>query len=437
MQTPFEFADWFRGSAPYIDKFRDSTFVILIEGHALEGNYLDALIQDFALLHTLGIRIVVVFGARQQATQALEAANIHVQELNGRAVITSEAMGIIEEQVNRARLALESRFSVGLPNTPLYGLEMSAVSGNLVMARPLGVREGVDFAHAGEVRGVRTSAIKRLLDADLLVLVPPMGHSSTGEIFDLEASEVAARVAVDLHADKLVLMGEAAGLDNGHGELLRQLSPQEAEGIEQECAGSPELARHLAAACTAARGGVVRTHLLSFNDRNALLSELFTRDGVGTMIAQDSYEQLRPASLEDVGGMLELMQPLEAKGILIHRTRERLEEQIDDYRVVVRDGMTVACAALHRFDDERMGELASLVVHKAYRGGERGEKLLAEIEHEARLRGYHSIFALTTHTAHWFLEHGFRHADIDVLPASRRANYNLARNSKVLVKPLA
>ncbi|MGJ8515180.1 Amino-acid acetyltransferase [Carnimonas sp. R-84981] len=436
MTSGFRFAEWFRGSAPYIDKHRHRTLVVLIEGGVFDGDHLDTLVQDFALLHTLGVRVVVVFGVRERVARALAKSTIEAPLIDQRMVVSAEAMEVIESESNRARLALESRFSVGLPNSPMHGLDIHAVSGNLVMARPLGVRNGVDYLQAGEVRSVRADAIQQLLDSGMLVLMPPLGHSSTGEVFDLEATDIARSVAVALKADKLVLLGDAEGLIDASGELLRQLAPPEAQQIAIDRVGNPELARHLDAACAAARGGVGRAHLLSWRDSNALLGELFTRDGVGTMITQDSYEQLRLAERGDVGGMLELMKPLEEKGVLIHRSRERLESQIEDYRVIVRDGMTIACAALHRFDEAKMGELASLVVHPDYRNGERGELLLGEIEREARLRGYHALFALTTHTSHWFLEHGFAPGTLDDLPKERGDGYNHARNSKILVKRL-
>ncbi|WP_027350651.1 amino-acid N-acetyltransferase [Halotalea alkalilenta] len=436
MDDTFKFAEWFRGSAPYIDAHRGRTFVVLVEGEALREDHREPLIQDLALLHTLGVRVVMVFGVRAQAHAALAEAGIDPRRLQGREVLDDDAMTVIEAEANRLRLALEARFSVGLPNSPMHGLEITAVSGNLVMAKPLGVREGVDFSRSGEVRRVRADAIRRLLDQRALVIVPPLGHSSTGEVFDLDAADVARCVAVELRADKLILLGQAHGLSDAQGELKRQLTPQEAEAVSFDRLAQPELARQLDAACAAARQGVARTHLLSWHDRDALLGELFTRDGVGTMITHERYEQLRPARLEDIGGMLELMLPLEEKGVLIPRSRERLEQQIDDYRVIVRDGMVIGCIALHRFDEARMGELACAVVHQDYRGGERGDLLLRAVEEEARRRGYQALFALTTHTSHWFLERGFRLGAPEELPETRRVVYNVARNSKVLIKAL-
>ncbi|MBA2780651.1 amino-acid N-acetyltransferase [Billgrantia kenyensis] len=437
MDTRFPFVDWFRNSSPYINAHRGRTFVILIEGEAMARGRGEQLIQDLALLHTLGVRLVVVFGIRPQVEQALDVAGIVPRRHEGRWVADEAIMACVERVAAEQRLWLEARLSLGLPNTPLHGVELTAVSGNLVMAKPLGVRQGIDYDHSGEVRRVRVSAVQGLLDRGSLVLLPPLGFSSTGEVFDLDAAEVAQHAAMALAADKLILMGEAPGLYDENGALQRQLSPDEAEPLLSHAEPGSEQARHIAAASAAARNGVARTHLLSWHDHDALLGELFTRDGVGTMITRHRYEQLRPAGLEDIGGLLELLEPLERRGMLVPRSRERLEHEIDDYLVIERDGMIIGCAALHRFADADMGELACLAIHTDYRGGARGSLLLTGIERRARRLGLNALFVLTTHTAHWFVEHGFRASDIEALPMLKRDTYNHARKSKILTKSLS
>ncbi|MDN3524583.1 amino-acid N-acetyltransferase [Halomonas sabkhae] len=436
MDTRFPFVDWFRNSSPYINAHRGRTFVILIEGEAVAEGRGEQLIQDLALLHTLGVRLVVVQGIRPQVNQALETAGVTPARHHGRWVADEAVMARVERVAAEQRLWLESRLSLGLPNSPLHGVEMTVVSGNLVMAKPLGVREGVDFARSGEVRRVRDTAISGLLEQGSLVLLPPLGYSSTGEVFDLDAAEVAQKVATALTADKLILLGEASGLVDGRGELQRQLTPDEARDWLEDTAPGEELHRHLKSASAAARHGVSRTHLLSWRDHDALLGELFTRDGVGTMISRHQYEQLRAAQVGDVAGLLELLEPLEQRGMLVPRSRERLEYEIDDYVVIERDGMVIGCAALHVFQAAGMGELACVAVHVDYRGGARGDLLLTEVEKRARHQGLGSLFALTTHTAHWFFEHGFRTAELTDLPPLKRDTYNHARQSKVLVKSI-
>ncbi|MCI0509193.1 N-acetylglutamate synthase [Chromohalobacter marismortui] len=436
MNTRFPFADWFRNSSPYINAHRGRTFVVLIEGEALASERWEPLLQDLALLNTLGVRLVMVFGIRPQVGEALSEAGIEPRRIDGRWVADEAIMRHVERIAAELRLKIEARLSLGLPNTPLHGVELTVVSGNLVTAKPLGVRDGIDFHRSGEVRRVRSKAIAELLAKETLVLVPPLGYSSTGEVFDLDAADVAQHVAMGLGADKLILLGDAAGLHDASGMLQRQLTPLEAEPLRRQAAPGSELARHLGAACEAARHGVARTHLLTWHDRDALLGELFTRDGVGTMITQHRYEQLRRATLEDVGGLLELLRPLEERGMLVARSRERLEHQIEDYWVIERDGMIIGCSAMHAYPEAEMGELACVAVHGDYRGGARGDLLLAEVERESRRRGYSALFALTTHTTHWFLERGFRLDGVEALPHLRRDSYNHARQSKVLLKPL-
>ncbi|RKR06731.1 N-acetylglutamate synthase [Kushneria sinocarnis] len=436
MNTAFPFADWFRNSSPYIDAHRGRTFVILVESEALEGEEQSSLIQDLALLHTLGVRLVLVFGVRGRVARALESTGIVPRCHQQQVVIDDSTMDVVEREIARLRLLIEAQLSPGLPNSPLHGMEINAISGNLVMARPVGIRDGVDFQHAGEVRRVRAPAIRGLLEQQAVVVLPPLGYSSTGEVFDLDAAEVARDTAIALAADKLILLGRSAGLHDARGRLCRQLTPGEANALADASDSSAELQRHLQIACEAARQGVGRTHLVSWQDRDALLGELFTRDGVGTMITRERYEQVRAARLEDIGGLLALLQPLEARGVLVTRSRERLEQEIDDYIVIERDGMVIGCAALHAFTEAGCGELACVVVHDSYRGGDRGNLLLGAIEREARRQGLHELFALTTHTSHWFFEHGFTEGDVAALPERRRRSWNPQRNSRVLVRSL-
>mgnify|MGYP002651726889 CR=1 FL=1 len=241
MDTRFPFVDWFRNASPYINAHRGRTFVILIEGEAMASGRGEQLIQDLALLHTLGVRLVVVFGIRPQVHESLTAAGVEPTRVDGRWVADRAVMAHVEQVAAHQRLWLEARLSLGLPSTPLHGVELSVISGNLVTAKPLGVREGVDFDHSGEVRRVRASAIEGLLEKGSLVLLPPLGFSSTGEVFDLDASEVAQHAAVALKADKLILLGESEGLEDEQGALLRQLSPFEAEPRLQQAAPGSEL----------------------------------------------------------------------------------------------------------------------------------------------------------------------------------------------------
>ena len=306
-------------------------------------------------------------------------------------------------------------------------------SGNNIAAQPIGVVDGVDHQLTGRIRRVDRKAISAQLDAGAIVLLSPLGYSPTGEVFNLSLDDIAVHTAAAIEADKLILFGEADGITGENGELLRQCSVGEAQGM---ALANEEQARLLATASRACLSGVSRCQIISYKDDCALLEELFTHDGSGTLIASDSYEQSRVASIDDIGGILELIEPLEQSGVLLKRSRELLEAEIRQFRILERDGRIIACAALYPFEEDNCGELACIVTDPEYRGGERGLRLLNELEREARRHGLDAVFVLTTQTAHWFIEQGFEESTRKALPGQRNALYNLQRNSKVLFKKL-
>jgi amino-acid N-acetyltransferase len=335
------------------------------------------------------------------------------------------------------RVEIEALLSMGLPNSPMAGARIRVASGNFVTARPVGVRDGVDFQHTGEVRRIDAVGIRAALDRGDVVLLSAVGYSPTGEIFNLRSEEVATAAAIALKADKLLLLGEEDCTAGEDGRLIRQLTTEEAkELLCTEPPLSPNIKPDIEAAIHACTHGVERAHYLNWQIGGAMLLELFTRDGIGTLISQTPFETIRPARVGDVPGILDLIVPLERQGVLVARTRERLEGDIGDYVVIERDGTVIGCAALHGFPEDRMGELACLVLHPEYRSEQRGGRLLAHVEQTARSHGLDRLFVLTTQTAHWFREHGFEPAEPDVLPAWRRDSFNRGRNSKVLIKPL-
>lgn len=431
------FVPWFRSAAPYINAFRGRTFVIEFGGEVVaDATACAALIHDIALLHSLGVRLVLVHGARPQIEQRLQNAGAVLQYVAGLRVTDDTALACVKEACALVRLDIEARFSQGLANSPMAGARIKVISGNFVMARPLGVRDGVDYQHTGAVRRVDIDALRLALDHQMIVLLSPLGYSPTGEIFNLTAVEIAAAAAAALSADKLIYLIEGAGLRDRRRRLLRELALADAATHATKLKPDDPLAAPLRAAVDACQRGVRRAHLINRHVDGALLLELFTRDGVGTLIAGDLYEGTRDATVDDIGGLLELITPLEQEGVLVRRSRERLEMEIDHFVVVERDGTIIACAALHPYPDEGVGELACLVVHPDYRAGGRGEALLADIERRARARGLRQLFVLTTQTAHWFIERGFAAAGISALPITRQRLYNYRRHSKVFIKPL-
>ncbi len=433
-----QFVNWFRGSSPYIHAFRGRIFVVAFGGETVADPEFPHFVHDIALLNSLGVRLVLVHGARPQIEKRLKERGAEIRYVNGLRVTDDLSLMCVKEAVGTVRAEIEALLSMGLANSPMAGARIRVASGNFVTARPLGVRGGVDYVHTGEVRRIDVPAIEQRLDTNAIVLLSPLGYSPTGEVFNLSAGDVATAAAAQLQADKVVFLTEGAGPRDARKRLLRQMTIADTERYLSGRKRLPEdLQRHLGCAVRACRHGVRRAHLVDRHIDGALLLELFTRDGIGTMITDDLYEGIRKAGIDDVGGILELIEPLEGDGILVRRSRELLEMEIDRFTVVERDGMIIGCAALYPFAAQHVGEIACLAVHPDYRNRGRGDRLLEYLEQEAAKLGLGELFVLTTRTAHWFQERGFRPADIKKLPVKRRELYNYQRNSKVFVKPLS
>ena len=431
--TTQEHVNWFRQSSPYINAHRGKTFVIMFEGDAIiDGNFAN-IVQDLALLNSLGVQLVLVHGARPQIDAVLERLEIRSSFHHDLRITDSVALNAVKAAVGMVKADIESYLSVGLPNSALHGARIRVVSGNFVTAKPLGVIDGIDFQHTGEVRRIEHKAIGELLALNNIVLLSSSGYSPSGEMFNLTAEDVAQNTAVSLRADKLIIFGQQSGLPNHEGEIYKELTCNQLEDIIHSFQG--ENRHHAMAALKAIRQGVPRVHLLSHQKDGALLQELFTREGGGTLISQDAYDQLRAANIDDVGGILSLLKPLEDDGVLVRRSRELLETEIHRFHVIERDGLITACAALYPYSDEQ-AELACVAVHPQYRGSDRGQQLLTQIEQEARRRDFKELFVLTTRTAHWFIEQGFVATNVSQLPQERQKLYNYQRNSKVFFKSL-
>lgn len=433
--TP-DFVNWLRNSSPYIRAHRGRTFVVLLPGQALLEDSLSSLAQDLTLLTHLGVRLVLVHDIDTRLQQRLGETGHQLTQCNGLPVTDDTALQLVREICGTARLDLEAVFSSGLTTSAVAGPGLRLVSGNLITARPVGMRDGIDHLHSGELRRVDAEAIRAQLDLGALVVLSPVGYSPTGELFYLDAGEVATGVAMALRADKLLLLTEEHSPVDAEGRGLEVLTPSEAEQTAASPSCPGELQRRLTDAVHACRGGVRRAHLINRHYDGALLQELYSRDGIGTLVTHDEYDAVRTATVDDIGGILRLITPLEAEGILVPRSREQLELLVDDFVVMERDGMVVACASLHEFTEARAGEIACVAVHPDYRSNNRGEVLLQMLELRARRRGLHQLFALTTRTTHWFREQGFEPARLEDLPVQRQAMYNYQRRSRVLNKSL-
>ena len=445
--TPFQdtmsdqYVHWFRNSAPYINAHRGKTFVLLFGGEAVNHENFRNIVHDIALLHSLGIKLVLVHGARPQIDENLVEYGLHTPYHNGLRVTTREALRCVMDAVGAIRLEIEALLSMGLANSPMFGAKIDAVSGNFITAKPYGVRDGVDFGLTGEVRSVDIEVINKNLANHHIVIMGPTGYSTTGEVFNLLAEDVAVSVATALQADKLICLGEREGIIGDDDErLLREMIPNEVDQYLRNRAIDSELLRHMNAAREACREGVKRVHIISYARDGAMLQELFTRDGSGTLITHDPYEEIRTAEIEDVGGLIEMLEPLEEQGILVRRSRRKLENEISHFAVVERDGMIIGCAALYPLPaspgEVPAGEIACVAIHPNYRKSSRGSELMAFLENRAMSKGLRQLFVLTTRTALWFQEQGFEPSTVDALPKQRLSLYNFQRNSLVFSKML-
>ncbi|MBD9413168.1 amino-acid N-acetyltransferase [Pseudomonas sp. PDM16] len=430
-----DYVNWLRHASPYINAHRDCTFVVMLPGEGVEHPNFGNIVHDLVLLHSLGVRLVLVHGSRPQIEARLAERGLTPRYHRDLRITDGPTLDCVIDAVGRLRIAIEARLSMDMAASPMQGSRLRVSGGNFVTARPIGVVDGIDYHHTGEVRRVDRKGIGRLLDERSIVLLSSLGYSPTGEIFNLACEDVATRAAIDLQADKLLLFSAERGLLDASGKLVRELRPQQVPAHLARL-GSCYQAELLDAAAQACRAGVKRSHIVSYMEDGSLLTELFTRDGGGTLVDQEQFESLREATIEDVGGLIELITPLEDQGILVRRSREVLEREIGQFSIVERDGLIIACAALYPIADSEAGELACLAVNPEYRHGGRGDELLERIEERAKAMGLKTLFVLTTRTAHWFQERGFESSGVERMPVARASLYNYQRNSKIFEKSL-
>ena len=410
----------------------------MIPGSTVASSHLEDIISDIALLQSLDIKLVLVFGAREQIDAALDKNQIKARFYKRIRIADDETFEVIKRVCGQMQIDLTSKLSMGLINTPMQGSRLNVISGNFVTSRPIGVVDGIDYMHSGVIRRIDADNILREINNHSIVLISPVGYSVTGECFSVNSEEVAAQVAVAIKANKLITYcSNDELLVNDKGEVIAEMFPDEAqkylERIDADVHNSTY--RYLKASISCCNGGVERCHLVSHEQDGAVIQELFTRDGIGTQIVKQSAEQVSQATINDIPSLMDLIRPLEQEGILVHRPREQLEMEIENYVVIKRDGMVIASAALYSYE-EKMGELACVAIHPDYRGSSRGDILINKIEELARSKGLKQLFVLTTKSAHFFLEKGFVPGTIEDLPAKKREHYNYQRMSKILFRQI-
>ena len=440
---PHTFVPWFRSVAPYIHAYRGETFVVGMPGELVAAGKLNAFVQDLSILHAMGIKIVLVHGFRPQVNEQLAAKGQTPQYFQGQRITDAVALDSAQEAAGQLRFEIEAAFSQGLPNTPMANATVRVVSGNFLTARPVGIVDGVDFKHSGLVRKVDAAAIQRAMDIGAVVLLSPFGFSPTGEAFNLMMEDVATSTAIALQADKLLFVCELNGVpenpanpESGIDTELALADARKMIAVLPAPTSPSEIAfylRHCVRACAA---GVERSHIIPFAVDGALLQEVYTHDGIGTMVVDEKLESLREATADDIGGIIALIEPLERDGTLVKRDRTSIERDIDYYTVIEHDGVIFGCAALYPYVEARTGEMAALTVSLEVQGQGDGDRILKRIEQRAKAQGLSSIFVLTTRTMHWFIKRGFQPVEPEWLPEERKRKYNWDRRSQVLVKKL-
>lgn len=433
------FVQWFRLVTPYIHAYQNKVFVMSLGGRALSLPHLKNITFDINVLLALGIRVVLVHGAREQIEDLLKARNLPSRFHNGYRVTDADTLECVLNAVGSVHIEISAMLSQGLPNTPMANAKNRVIGGNFITAQPIGVLEGVDLQYTGKVRKVDADGILAQLKLGNLVLINTEGLSPTGEIFNLEMADVAQAVSVALRADKLIFLTEGRGIFDEKGEFLDALTSDELSALPltQTPDDVARFAPHAAAAC---RAGVGRVHFVPWQTEGALLKELFTHDGVGSVITRESLENMREAKSDDIAALIAIIEPLEAAGVLVPRPRELLEREIEHFSIMLHDNIVVGCAALYvqeqTEDEPKMAELACLAVRADQREWGYGESLLRRIESRARAQKIDVLFVLTTQTEHWFMERGFALGEVSDLPQCKRRIYNLQRKSKVLFKKL-
>ena len=416
--------DTFRNAAPYIYAHQGNVFVVSIPKQLMASAQLASLIQDLALIQTLGTKIVLVHGADLIANNSKKPT-----------VINSKKLTQLQHMIGEQRVRIESLFSTGLVNTPMAGMKITTVSGNFIHAKPLGVVDGVDQQFFGEVRRVDAQAIQSQLVNGNIVLLSSLGYSPSGECFYVDAYDVASTVAASLPSEKLIFLMDEKTLSNSRKQRIKYLTLEDAQLLLKKRKSLHKQIRHyIEFAINACLNRVQRVHLLSSDVEGSLLRELYSHDGAGTLITAEHYNDIRPASIEDVGGIISLIKPLEEKNVLVPRSREQIELDIHHYDVIERDGFIVACGALHPIKQQKIGEIACLAVHADFQKEGHGGRLLKHLEQKAWSQNLQKLFVLTTNALHWFREQGYQKSDVQKLPISKQKAYNYQRNSRVFLK---
>lgn len=475
--SSFNFVNMFRGSASYIASHRNTIIVFHIPGDLLIWDGFSDLMDDISLCWLLGMKAVVVIGCSKQVDLRLEkdrenceasyltpeGKNVkcggEVIRYNSIRVTDLRTLRIVKEEAGYVRFEVERLLGRSLYRHGLMDEDSkdgNIVSGNFYSAQPFGVIDGLDFKFTGFPRKVETDKIKQVLDSHDVVLMTSLGTSPSGEIFNVNTEHLACFVAGSLKAEKVVFFttNEIAFREKYKRKMVQNLRVSDARHLLSynnvtinkskgftyfdhgvgAClsVGTKEALVKLGWCVSSLERGVRRAHIIS-PINGALLQELYTRDGSGTLISRDIYEGIRVANIGDISGIYELIEPLVSAGTLVPRPKNVLEKDISTYYVFTRDNLIVACAQIKLFE-RGFAEIGCLVVKKEYRSQGRGDAMLGYLERLSVQVGCPNVFVLSTQTMEWFVEREFIQASVDDLPPSRVAAYNHDRKSKIYMK---
>lgn len=423
----------------YQSRFDGKTIVLKIDYPILNAPHFPQLLKDMAMLRATGIEIILVPGARGWIDAVLKEYDIQSEYVNGVRIATQDSIPFIR----MAAFDVANRLM-----TQLTAFQANAVIGNFTRARGIGVVNGVDFQHSGHVDKILKEPLQQILNQGMIPIFPCIGWNAAGKPYNLSSDEIALAVAEALQAEKLFFVTDSDGfmearfllppglVKNSDGRVAR-LSLEEAQEVLNLNAGNPDPdLKYLELALTACRKGIERAHVVDGRMEGAILREIFSNLGIGTMVyGNNDYESIRPMKADDIGDVLRLMQPLINEGILIKRTEEDLISRQNDFVVYSIDDVVHACGALHDYGNGQ-GEIAAIATNPVYSHLSMGRKILSYLVEKAERVGMTRVFALTTRTVDWFEQMGFVEVDIESLPARKRETYDHLRKSRIFALDL-
>jgi len=438
------FIQHFRLAAKFINQFNKKIFVIALGGDVINDKQFSHIAHDINLLHSLNVNIVLVHGIRPQIDHLLKLHKNKTQLVRNQRVTDKEALGHIIDTNGRIRINIESILSSSMIDSPMAGSEIKLSSGNFLTARPLGVIDGIDMQHTGQIRKVDTKAITNKLQNNEIVIVSPIGFSPIGEIFNLSYEQVAAQVARSIKANKLIYYVNDNGILNARGDLIPEMSSNKAENLIYaiENKSSPETAPYISyndfnilkSSLYAIKNKIEKVHLINRHINGSLIEELYTDKGSGTILTEFPLEIIRQATSKDTKRIHQLIEPLGQKEVLVHKALDQIEGDILNFYVIEHNHNLIGCVALYPY--EKMIEVGCFAIDSNYQNQGYGSKLLKFCEKEVQKLNGNSIFILTTQSEHWFLEKGFQLNNKDLIPSAREKNYEVERNSKFFTKKL-